>query len=212
MASPHYLAEAQPPKQTIHIMKKILLLFAVLIVLAASAGAQGRKEGKRAPLVVIGDSVNRARDFYAGGEFVPCVVTVDSVTGEQRYEGGEWHRWSTFKVLEIERVTYTYRPDTVLLVQVMCIDTALYESGTKMTIVSFPSKEPCAGTVLEEGNTYELHVWLWHGLLAVGCVSGEQPAFDYINGVGVPVEKLRSQPLRVKELHGLCLERESSDG
>ena len=161
-------------------------------------------------------SVTASAQFYEWGERVP-EVWLDSVTGQQQIVGGDWHLRSTFRVDEIETVTYSYSRDTVLLIQVRCVDTAMYnaakekygrytaEEYSKMTIVSLPSNVPCNGTVLEVGNTYNLHIWLWHGIPAVG--HGEDlPTYDYINGVGVPWKKLQSQPLMVKELHGLCLD------
>ena len=129
-------------------MKKILLL-CVVASLAVTANAQ----------------------FYEWGERVP-EVWFDSVTGQQQIVGGHWHLRSIFRVDKIEAVTYSYRRDTVLLIQIRCVDTVLYnaakekygrytaEEYSNMTIVSFPSRAPCDGTVLEVGNTYNLHIWL----------------------------------------------------
>lgn len=160
-------------------------------------------------------SVTASAQIYEWGERVP-EVRFDSLTGQQQVVGGAWHLRSSFRVVEIE--TYRYSDSReALLIQVRCVDTALYnaakerydrytaEAYSNMTIVSFPSGVPCNGTILEVGNTYDLHIWLWHSVPAVG--HGEDlPTYDYINDVGVPWKKLQSQPLMVKELHGLCLD------
>ncbi len=173
-------------------MKKTTLFCLALTALAATASAQ----------------------FYEWGERLPDTTYTDS-TGKKYISGGDWYLKNTFKILSIK--TFKHQGKTALLIHVRCVDTALYnacerksgrryaESNAEMTIVSFPSDRACNGIVLEVGNTYNMCIWLWN---KYPFVSGLKP-HDYweIEGVRIPSKKLKSQPLLVEELHGLCLEQ-----
>ena len=171
-------------------MKKTILLFLALITLSYHASAQ----------------------FYGWGERLPDTTFTDS-TGKKYILGGDWYLKNAFKVMKVK--TFKYQGDTVLLIHVRCVDTSLYnacerkygcryaESNAEMTIVSFPSDRACNGIALEVGKTYNMCIWLWYKYPFVG------DGRDYwdVKGVPIPSKKLKSQPLWVKELHGLCLEQ-----
>lgn len=177
-------------------MKKTILLFLALITLSYHASAQ----------------------FYEWGERLPDTTFTDS-TGTKYISGGDWYLKNTFKVLKIKTFkylkTFKCKRDTVFLIHVRCVDTSLYnacerkygrrsaESNAEMTIVSFPSDKACNGSSLEVGKTYNMCIWLWYKYPFVGH------GRDYwdVEGVPIPSKKLKSQPLWVKELHGLCLEQ-----
>lgn len=144
----------------------------------------------------------------------------------QSLNNRDWFLFAHFKVLKIEKIPSKYmsmgkRTDVdnkaCYLITVKLTDTNYYQQladvygfkesykGTKFSIVSIDSCFTCENNRIRKGDTIPLTIYLWHRIWIVGDPMPRQSLWPIeIGGYRIPNKLLYGQPMKAKELKGLC--------
>lgn len=164
-------------------MKKILLLCAALLALAASAVAQSDS-----PLIVIeSDMRNEVKPWRFE---VKCKVTDIS----KAYHVGE----SSYYVITIELADTTYDQQLEIL-----YGKDYRDKKVEMQIVSFDSGRLCDGTIIKKGKKYLFDLTFGNGCCPI-VGHGEYIPYWEVDGVKISTKIVECQPMKADGLDGLC--------
>ena len=156
---------------------------------------------------------------------IPFLFSFPTICLAQDSSSQDWSLSAHFKVLKIKEIPTKYRSvdcnaekenKRCYLISVELMDTDYYQQladiygdkktykGTRFSIVSIDSLSACDKKI-RKGDVIFLTLELWSHIWMVGCPLPRHSLWPLtICGYNIPNDLLHSQPMRAKELDGLC--------
>lgn len=150
-----------------------------------------------------------------------CIVFITNCSCAQ-----DWFFCARFKVINIRELASRDEQwhengnedrELCYLVTVELIDTDSFSQlaiiygerktykGTRFSIVSIGDECLCPNSRIKKGNIIFLNLSLWSRVWAVGHCLPRHSIWPWdVNGFRIPIDYLYSQPMKAKELNGLC--------
>ena len=164
-------------------MRKIILICAALISLAATSKAQNGLPN------ILSDMRNEVKPWIFE---LNCKVT--KISDKYQYHIGD----RQYYVITIEVIDTTYDKQLGILYGKDYRDRKL-----EMQIVSFVSGLECDGATIKEGKKYRFILTYWNEYPTIG--HGEYIPSWKVDGVHISTSTVDRQPMKAEGLDGLCL-------